>query len=1079
MKLFTILLLLLATAVPSFSQDSGERLRTLVGLNAPGGRAYALWQAPDSTLLSGKRYAVFSKSGVPGGAGLYSLLTITKTTLRAVDIAPILADNPQLFVESELIEAIDALFNISLPPAMPLNEKLSALMMVANRDAEAFEQMILLSRVHPVIALCLGTATALPLNGAGTTTFELRVLPGNDLSRAGDSIDVAGRVTVDPAAPVTLPAPQSPVEVLLDGPKSHLAIRMRWDIGDDLRAMSVFQHGYNVYRIERDFAEANNYHVTPPTLMVLTDPGTPQISLINGLPILPPEGGDYFIHDDNRRFEDGGTPFEEGAQYYYFVTARDVLGRDGMPSAGTLMTAIGRRRPAPPAGVEVVNHFNRNPAGVSEKRLKVSWFSPLRGQTPDSYLVFRWDSIGAMQTAMADAANNPPVPIKVVDHVPDTFAYSVIDGFDPVAGRTYWYSVMATWENAIGEQLLSPNSSMVWGVLRDRVGPGPVLNPKRVVTTRNLTASHTGTAVLLAVDPEAPQPIELTLTPNDEAITWARFIHIDEAIAGTNLPDNFPVPQGPASPLPQNWKLIGDVDVSVAEIKVTYRPADVVQQGLLVCIAGTDSELRAVAVANYGDFGTAVDGNGWAVDFAADYAVTTAIISADEPLLRPHLAVDLGVIREINLQHIAPDTAQTYKLYRRVDNAEMTLVKAGIYSDPELVGIEWTYRELELPANASRLCHYIQTFDEHGNPSAMQLISCVQTSARVKIAKPLLTPLVAGGNSAAATASLVWACDPNGVDGFRVLVAESTAGEATITSSLWTQDPLQGFGDIDGFRYHSFLTPRTAVFGADGRFEVPLEVISGKGYVFRVVAISAAGDASVPSEPMSFTWQQSDVALGPQVAWPVRRAGEVVVDIDSQLLLEPRWIDNVESGFTGVAVRIGQVILPSPTSFFAGTLDENGRTPTRLVGVVKPAYTYLSGLSGGLEIALDPDALSANKETPRSFVLYRAQVANNRYPQISGQLVQVTPLIDRIRSRGVDGGNNDIQPGVAGAQVSLRIYDPFIDAIRENDQSSVVQFIVKDTQGVVSGACYRYELVRFSPNGEIASIHAIGEVQIP
>jgi hypothetical protein len=178
-------------------------------------------------------------------------------------------------------------------------------------------------------------------------------------------------------------------------------------------------------------------------------------------------------------------------------------------------------------------------------------------------------------------------------------------------------------------------------------------------------------------------------------------------------------------------------------------------------------------------------------------------------------------------------------------------------------------------------------------------------------------------------------------------------------------------------------------------------------------------------------------------------------------------------------VRIGQVILESHTGFFAGSLDENGRQPTRLVGVMKPAHTYISGLSGTLEVVLNPDPLAAGPTTPRSFVLYRAQVANDRYPKVSGQLVQVTPLIDRIRSRGVDSSNVDIPPNGGALQSALRIYDPFIDAIRENDQSSVVQFIIKDTQGVISGACYRYELVRFSPDGEIASIHALGDIDIP
>ena len=64
-------------------------------------------------------------------------------------------------------------------------------------------------------------------------------------------------------------------------------------------------------------------------------------------------GGDtntMFISDDDGRYKPGyvNNGFTNGAQFYYFATARDILARDGLVSTGTLATVCDRMPPPVP-----------------------------------------------------------------------------------------------------------------------------------------------------------------------------------------------------------------------------------------------------------------------------------------------------------------------------------------------------------------------------------------------------------------------------------------------------------------------------------------------------------------------------------------------------------------------------------------------------------------------------------------------------------------------------------------------------------------------------------------------------------
>jgi hypothetical protein len=76
-------------------------------------------------------------------------------------------------------------------------------------------------------------------------------------------------------------------------------------------------------------------------------------------------------------------------------------------------------------------------------------------------------------------------------------------------------------------------------------------------------------------------------------------------------------------------------------------------------------------------------------------------------------------------------------------------------------------------------------------------------------------------------------------------------------------------------------------------------------------------------------------------------------------------------------------------------------------------------------------------------VMYRSEVATPARPAVSGDLIQVTPLISQI---AVSGGGD--------------------------------QLYLRDTQPVIKNARYRYLLVRFTPNGEVAQIIPTNEVTI-
>ena len=108
-------------------------------------------------------------------------------------------------------------------------------------------------------------------------------------------------------------------------------------------------------------------------------------------------------------------------------------------------------------------------------------------------------------------------------------------------------------------------------------------------------------------------------------------------------------------------------------------------------------------------------------------------------------------------------------------------------------------------------------------------------------------------------------------------------------------------------------------------------------------------------------------------------------------------------------------------------------------------------------------------------VIYRQQVANPAFPQVSDDTVQVSPLIEQIAwQRQIDSFRRPI--------AVLR--DPFIGVAFQprdpqiKDSTDALEFYLLDTQPVLAEARYRYFLMRFRPDGEVAQVIPAGEVEI-
>lgn len=495
--------------------------------------AYLVWDRAQSTTVTGKTYAVYGKNGQPADPGSYSRLGVVTPVVSAEIFAPILkraegALNDDLRILDLLLDGmvdhLDLLLNHvpdvqrpSVPRTTPIAEKLRQVLVQASQHPQMLEGLHALKARHPAMALCLGIGWAGRMSSQ-VMTFELREF---DLALNAD-IAVVGRVTLDYTVPPALVAPGKPVWVPNDTPEGDLNIRLRWAVPDELRRLGPQVQGYNVYRTPWSHARDDlGWHVTPPTLAELKAdsqtrlvskenfvlsthkpspviiPGLspiPQLSQILTEPVpvftnkffsefdvtdLNSDPSTFFFVDDNRRYEDllPGPPFADQAEYGYIVVARDLLGREGPPSAAGYAVACRTMPPDVPGFVKVAPVFNFD-AGNSLQKLRISWKANTNAGSnsrTNSYQILRTRSIGDFRGNNGRPWDHIILATPEITHTADGIEMSFVDdtvegAFQP--GQTIAYAVRALRDPAgpCGPFYSDP-SPPAFGTLRDFQGP--------------------------------------------------------------------------------------------------------------------------------------------------------------------------------------------------------------------------------------------------------------------------------------------------------------------------------------------------------------------------------------------------------------------------------------------------------------------------------------------------------------------------------------------------------------------------------------------------------------------------------
>ncbi|MDQ8191657.1 hypothetical protein [Roseibacillus persicicus] len=1101
MKVFYIFLAWIICLGSGYSQTRApeDSLLFLAGTTYTegGDHAWLLWQAQDTSLLQGRSYAIFRKDGPPSSSNSFSQVAIIQPTTRATFLDARLDELPVQFANRGFVsETIDGLFGDLMPALeLSLGSKLSALLQTAAQEPELFNRLYFLSRTEPAIAVAMGTGALVPMP-ATVSTFEVRTQPDGGNSPGAAFTQVVGRITLELNNPTPITAPGPPVVIPDDSPKGHLNVSLRWGIPDDLRRESALTYGYGVYRMAKTTAETLGHDVTPPTpaqLQTYLTSRVPRAVQANMLPVLPtqllspseaamiPLGGrtdpdfvePYFFLDDNQAQAEDRAPFADGEQFYYFIATLDLLGRPAAISEGTLVTFCHRHPPLPPLDVSVRNQFNYNSTtGTSNTKLVVNWSPPASIPAPDHYLVYRWESVGQINSAEAGSTGETAHLISTpIPHLDGVTSYQFIDSgsgspsLPAQAGVTYWYTVKAVLETSCGE-LPSGHSAPGWGVLRDREGP---VKPGGTVTTSQFCPliKRVGEVEFITLS-ESQLELFSGTTQNPRYLIF-KVTAIDPEIVALSI----------SLVAVSDGVIIGEQNIGQSKISPgntsfsSYRrvPLDVIANNSLVEVeicaknsAGKTTCTRfPLAGLNYSpvDFPTAsqlcFEVCQEEVISEEDFDITGGGRGTHNPT-NPD-----GSPNPIEFTFAATPETEEYKLYERVDNGPLTMIEQGTVTP----GSEVTVADYEHPALASVVCYFLQFFDRHGNPSPMSLVRCLRMSSRVEMPVPLLAQVDHAGDPSNPQGLLRWSCEPNGVERFLIGIGDGLSSiEMEYSPDLTAHEQIVRYfndflgsggiipiyeqtGDlINGVQHHEFETGRVGGnFGnpaLPGQYEILLNLQPGREYHFYVKSLSPAGDVSAASNIVAFTWTESGPPTGPQVPWPARSLPPVDEDFIDGVKAQMIQID---SGFVGPSamIKIGTVDYVEYSDLEPGrVVADNGPyfTPTKIPD--SPSYSY--------NIYTTPEG-----ESLLPFALYRYQVPNIYFPTVSGDVAQVSPLVEKLRLHEASENNVDY----------VQIQDPLITIARDPDNAKEVGIYLIDSQGVVEGSNYIYLLVRFKEDGEV------------
>lgn len=1020
--------------------------------------AYIIWQADKPQQPAHPALAIYAKAGDPSSSANYVRRSIVTEQTDPLALQALINTAASLGGNGTLLgQQVDSLFQSRFNgSSLGLSEKLSAALR-ATDDPEARDNLEFLARSHPSVAMALGQAYATPIS-AGKTTFEIRVW---DLAAKQD-LTVIGRVTVTAGEPELLPPPGPPVQVPDVSPQGHLNARFRWGTPSLLNQFAFLQHGFNLYRVPADLAEQNRLHVQPPPASMLRQMvASGQAAQVNRLPILadeeltheeasnlnPAQGGDpetYYITDNHRRFEPGERPFSNGQRFYYFVTARDLLGRDGYVSLGTLVTICDRRPPPIPRGLTARNeHVWEN--GVASTFLQLTW-DPVRDAdtTVDVvYHVYRWEDPKELQlhgrsarsNLVASVAQDPnctSCPVKFADRGA---------GAPVIPGKTYWYTLRVEDRAACGGNL-SAHSGPVPGVLRDF---DPPVSPSGQVWIHCgsprvdfKTSTLEDTQDKQALDPTVAY-YQLHCTIEDPRIEWLNW-YVSFGGAREFIGRQYVSPGGTNVVFPYKFS--------------RFDSAKVVQQRF-ICEAGSrDGKISPPAEAQFQ--GVARTTEIRHAHFTASYVVQRLVADRGcehdpNPQNRPNTPWT-----PIEVQFIPP--AQSlhglleWKLYRQVDSEPMTLIAQG--TNAPLNAVPVVFRDISLPVHDATVCYFLRYVNRQASASPLRQLACVSVRGTAPLPKPVLAAIESAGTAQSPRMRLRWFCSPYGVERFELRVNADTPLPIDLGSELSTNLIPQTSPGTEARTGH-YRTGRVAGDFMPGPvFTIEVPVTLGAKIVASIHAVSLRDSVGPASNAEEFTWHNVP-AQSVSTPWPARGLPALNSGFNDELSatqfagnIPPLGVSALllpaTNGFAPAAVRIGEVVRVDVSS------------------------------KGELYMPASQDPLSNVYQTTNGvrlcpFVLYRSQLPNERFPRVSGDVTQVSPMIEHIAyQRGTWNG----------VDVTF-LRDPFFTVLPAATSPGRPQLALRDTQPLVAGARYQYFLVHFGRDGEPDMVVPTNSIELP
>ena len=461
MKLFLLLPLLFTAALRAQTVDDLMVTTALSTTGTDGARwVYVVWDSGNAALFKDRAFSINVKPGTAATPGTYVRQAVvrrtadTKLILSHIQRAVCMGENPAQ-LDMMVTDTLAA-----LPGERPATREARLAALLTRGEADIQEQILpVLRRLSPAAAMSLGQAWAGAVNAAPGQPVTVEVREFDDAAQADRG--VVGRTTVTVATHTPLAATGAPWQVPDTTATGDLNIRLRWPLPDALLRRQAQLMGYTVWRAPRTFAEAQNWHTTPPSAAQLAASMPQGVKRLNAVPVREskiftaasvtdtvsdPET--YFIGDDNDRYSPGGAPFADGDRFHYFTVPHDLLNRPGLVSpAGAALACRTIPPPAPRDLTITARTTGGTGAGAGRQALVLEWKQNVNTATDrtDEYQIFTAGSVDAF------AAGAPPLtPVATLAHTgaetlnfEDTTAYP--------EDVTQWFTVRAVHHGARGD----------------------------------------------------------------------------------------------------------------------------------------------------------------------------------------------------------------------------------------------------------------------------------------------------------------------------------------------------------------------------------------------------------------------------------------------------------------------------------------------------------------------------------------------------------------------------------------------------------------------------------------------------